>query len=105
MQKLLCVQKQFQILGPDPRGMNRPPVLFTPPGFTRNLSTPVAWEILSFGAWGWGAEGLTAFHMCFSRRVVSTVLETGICDMTLKKKKDVLLVLDLLCVCEVSLLY
>lgn len=86
--------------------MNFPPVLFTPPGFTRNLSTPVAWEVLSFEGWGWGAGGLTAFHTCFFRQVVSTVLETTICGMTLKKKKkDVLLVLDLLCVCEISLLY
>lgn len=67
--------------------MNFPPVLFTPPGFTRNLSTPVAWEVLSFEGWGWGAGGLTAFHTCFSRQVVSTVLETTICGMTLKKKK------------------
>lgn len=55
--------------GPDPRGMNRPPVLFPLPDFARNLSTSVQERLLLIqaflGAFGGSRDSDGLLHLFF----------------------------------------
>jgi len=86
----------------DPRRTNRPTVLFTTLGFTRIF--PLLLLVKPFlGGGGLGAGTLTAFHTCFSRRIWCRECWRLISVACLFK--NVLLVLDPLCVCEIAFLY
>lgn len=68
------------------------------PGICPLPRTGCLWRPFSGGKWA-----LIVFHTHFYRPVMSTMLENGICGM--RFKKNVLLVLDPFCVCEIAILY